>query len=58
MNNVFEVPDELKHKVNAVDDNRQPGQEVKIDATAFVHLFRPELEKWLTDLAMQRAQNP
>lgn len=58
MNDVFPVPENLQHKVRSVSDNRQEGQEIAIDAKKFVHIFRPDLEKWLTELAQQRAQNP
>ena len=59
MNNVFPVPDELEHKINSVSDNRQPGQQVKIDAKKFVHIFRGDIESWLEKLARQKSgQNP
>ena len=58
MNNVFPVPDELSKKIKSVSDNRQPGQEIRIDPKKFVQIFRKDLEEWLMKLAEQRAQTP
>ncbi|MCW8924082.1 MAG: hypothetical protein OQK69_10710 [Gammaproteobacteria bacterium] len=57
MNNAYPVPENLQHKIKSASDNRQPGQEIKIDAKKFVHIFREPLEKWLEQKALQNAQS-
>ena len=58
MNDVFEIPPELQHKISSVSDNREQNQTIKIDAKKFVQIFRPDLEEWLTKLALEKQQNP
>lgn len=57
MNDVFPVPGPLKKHVTSVSDNRQAGDELLINPTLFVSIFREDLDAWLETQRAKRCDS-
>lgn len=58
MNNAIPVPADLRRDgIYTVTDNRQPGDEIRIDAPTFVSIFHGEIKEWVLSRRMARAES-